>query len=395
MSGHCSIRRLHPKGRGARPAVGHGWAAIALAVSLWGSGPPAAGTGEWVQRTWVVMGTYLTVRVFHDDPAYAERVLDGVIGLVQDLDRRFTLYDPSSELWALNRRAGGPPVPVSEPLWDVLEQALAYSRETEGAFDVTVGPLVQLWGFLEGPRRVPSDEEIAQARTRVGYRKIELDPLRRTVRLATPGMVLDFGGIAKGYALDRAVERLRQAGLRHGLLNFGGEIYAMGASDGTDQPWTLAVRHPRRPDQAWQAFQVRDMAVSTSGDYERFFVVRGRRYGHILSPWTGRPVETDVVSVTVVTPSATEADALSTAFLVMGPERAQALVGPDRCRYVLWIRRQGRRLVEDPRSVWPPRPCPATTPAVRESGNSGVREFGNSGVREFGRWAIFIQAPLA
>ncbi len=310
-----------------------------------------------VQRTWVVMGTYLTVRVLHADAAYAERVLDGVIGLVQDLDRRLTLYDPSSELWALHRQAGGPPVPVSEALWDVLVQALQYSRETDGAFDVTVGPLVQLWGFLEGPRRVPSDGEIAQARARVGFTKIELDPSNRTVRLAVPGMVLDFGGIAKGYALDRAVERLRRAGLRHGLLNFGGEIYAMGTSDGADRPWTVAVRHPRRPDRAWQEFAVRDMAVSTSGDYERFFVVRGRRYSHILSPWTGRPVETDVVSVTVVTPSATEADVLSTAFFVMGPERARALVGADRCRYVLWVRQQGRRLFPDPRSVWPPRPC--------------------------------------
>jgi len=312
------------------------------------------------------MGTYLTVRVFHEDPAYAERVLDGVIELVQDLDRRFTLYDPSSELWALNRQAGGPPVSVSEPLWDVLERAVAYSQETGGAFDVTVGPLVQLWGFLEGPRHVPSDGDIARARARIGYRKIELDPSHRTVRLTVPGMVLDLGGIAKGYALDRAIELLRRAGLRHGLLNFGGEIYAMGASDATDRPWTVAIRHPRRPDRAWQELQVRDMAVSTSGDYERFFVARGRRYSHILSPWTGRPVETDVVSVTVVTPSATEADALSTAFFVMGPEPARALVGSDRCRYVLWIRRQGNRLTEDPRSVWPPRPCMGW-----ESGNSG------------------------
>lgn len=344
------------------------------------SAPPVSGTGRWVQRTWVVMGTYLTVRILHEDPVYAGRVLDDVIGLVQDLDRRFTLYDPSSELWALNRQAGGPAVPVSEPLWDILEQAIAYSRETKGAFDVTVGPIVQLWGFLEGPRRVPSDEEIAQARTRVGYRKIDRDPSRRMVRLTTPGMVLDFGGIAKGYALDRAVERLRQAGLRHGLLNFGGEIYAMGTSDGLDRPWTVIVRHPRRPDRVWQEFHVRDMAVSTSGDYERFFVARGRRYSHILSPWTGRPVETDVVSVTVVTPSATEADALSTAFFVMGPEQAQALVGSDRCRYVLWIRQQGDRLVEDPRSVWPPRPCPATTAGVREFGSLAVRQMGGPSV---------------
>jgi thiamine biosynthesis lipoprotein len=348
----------------ARPHVSYGWTAFVLAVGLWGMGapvprPPVAGVDGWTQRTWVVMGTYLTVRVRHADSAYAERILDGVIDLVQDLDRRLTLYDPSSELWALNRQAGGPPLPVSEPLWDLLERALAYSRETQGAFDVTIGPIVQTWGFLEGPRRVPSDEAIARARARVGYTKVELDPSRRTVRLTTPGMVLDFGGIAKGYALDRAVELLQQAGLRDALLNFGGEIYAMGTPDGGDRPWTLAVRHPRRPDRVWREFPVRDMAVSTSGDYERFFFQGGRRYSHILSPWTGRPVETDVVSVTVVAPSATEADALSTALFVMGPERAQALVGADRCRYVLWIRQQGRHLIEDPRSVWPPRPCPS------------------------------------
>ncbi|MCS7312896.1 MAG: FAD:protein FMN transferase [Acidobacteria bacterium] len=353
---------MNPKRQLARRSV-----AILVLGFWWTRGdalaPSVSEARGWVQRTWVVMGTYLTVRVSHEDPAHAERVLDDVIGLVQDLDRRFTLYDPSSELWALNRHAGGPPVPVSEPLWDVLERAIAYSQETAGAFDVTVGPIVQLWGFLEGPRRIPSDEAIAQARARVGYTQIEMNPSHRTVRLATPGMVLDLGGIAKGYALDRAVERLRQAGFHHGFLNFGGDIYAMGASDGVDQPWTVVVRHPRRPDQTWRELRVRDMAVSTSGDYERFFVARGRRYSHILSPWTGRPVEADVVSVTVVTPSATEADALSTAFFVMGPERARTLVGSDRCRYVLWIRQQGNRLFEDSRSVWPPRSCPGT--AVR------------------------------
>ncbi len=290
-------------------------------------------------RTWYVMGTVLTVWIPQVPPQRAREVSERIYRRIRDLDREMSLYRADSALWRLNRSAGQGPVRVSRDLWNVIARAIQISRDTRGDFDITVGPYMMLWGFFGGIPRRPTSEEIRSVRRRVGYPKIRLNRIHRTVELLEPGMVLDLGGIAKGYAVDEAVRILRDAGIRRALVHLGGEIYVLGPGPTPDCPWVIGIRHPRRPHDVWRYILLVNMAVSTSGDTERYLVIRGKRYPHILSPHTGQPVRHAVRSVTVVAPTATWADGLASALWVAGPRRGRAhlrrIHAP--CAFVLWI----------------------------------------------------------
>ncbi len=273
-----------------------------------------------VTRTRPAMGTLLAMTVRGLAGTAAEEAIDRAFAEVEALEASMTLWRPDSELRLATTLAARAPARLSPDLFRVVSLATRFAEESDGAFDPTVGPLVRLWGFLgDGQARVPADADVAQALAHVGWRRLHLDPAASTLRIDGAGIEIDLGGIGKGYAVDRALESLRAAGASAALVDFSGNLRAFGL------PAPVDVQHPRDGNGPLATLLLDEAAVSTSGDYEKYFVEDGVRYGHILDPRTGRPVR-GVASVTVVAPTAAEADALSTTLFVLGPERGAAML---------------------------------------------------------------------
>ncbi len=262
-------------------------------------------------------------------PQGTQAALDA-LDRVESLEGRLSFFRPDSELSRVNREAAQRLVAVSPALFELLQTAAALSAETEGAYDVTSAPLWEAWGFARRAGEIPSDAAIAEARSRVGVEWLELDPEQRTVRFRKPGVQINLGSIGKGYALDVCAEHLASQGVNDFLLHGGqSSVLARGfpmPGDATASPWEIGVGHPRRPQQRLGVVRLRDRALGTSSTQFQSFRHRGRRYGHILDPRTGQPAE-GVLAATVVARTAAMADALSTAFFVMGAERSM-----DYCR---------------------------------------------------------------
>jgi thiamine biosynthesis lipoprotein len=323
------------------------FAALAAAVlSAWAAGPAEAGSAEAgpapaaaartgaqggrsgeYSKSFRSMGTYFEIRVPLGDgaiaPDEARAAVDEAFGVVARLDSLLSTYKPASDVSIVNRNSGGAPTKVDPFVIAVLDSSLFYWRSTGGAFDVTVGPLMRLWGFRGGEPRVPETKRIEETLARVGASGIEIDRSDSSVRLRQLGGELDLGGIGKGFALDRAADVLRRRGIADAMLNSGGNLLFMGTAGG--RPWTTGIADPRSPDEVIARFEPGASAVSTSGDYESYFTACGVRYSHILDPRTGSPAF-GLRSVTVVAPAATGADALSTAIFVMGAGPGMELV---------------------------------------------------------------------
>jgi thiamine biosynthesis lipoprotein len=244
--------------------------------------------------------------------------VDEVFDEVDRLDGQMSNYKPESELSGINREASSRGVVVEPKLFHLLEDSFRYSRDTGGAFDITVGPLMKHWGFFQGQGRLPSPGEIAQVLRRVGYHHVLLDADRHTIRFDTSGVELDLGGIAKGYAVDRAVEILRSSGISAALVSGGtSSIYALG-SPPNQRGWTVNVRDPYDPHKVGDVVRLQNYSLSTSGSYEKFFQLGGKTYCHIMDPHTGWPVG-NMLSTAVLAPSTTQSEALSKPFFVWGP----------------------------------------------------------------------------
>ncbi len=306
---------------------------LLLVVALALPAPPAPAARA--ERARVLMGTVCTAVVDAADTAAAAAAIAAAFDEIARLEVVMSSWRSDSELSRLNAAAAARPFACSADLDAAIDSALAAARETDGAFDPTVEPLNRAWD-LRGRGRVPRATELDSALARVGWRGVTRDPATRSVRFSSPGMGLDLGGIGKGYALDRAAAQLGERGARRALVNFGGEVLAR--SDGP--AWTVTVAHPNDRLRPVVALEIANSAVSTSGQSERGVEVRGRRYGHILEPSTGRPLER-AASVTVVAASATRADALSTALLVMGRERAAEFATRNPELGVLWLEPAG------------------------------------------------------
>jgi thiamine biosynthesis lipoprotein len=264
------------------------------------------------------MGTVFTVVAYGRDRNYLAEVVDEVFDEVDRLDAQMSNYKPESELSGINREAGSRDVLVEPKFFQLLEDSFRYSRETGGAFDITVGPLMKLWGFFRGQGRVPRPAEIAEALTRVGYQHVMLDPTRRSIRFDTRGVELDLGGIAKGYAVDQAVGILRANGISVALVSSGtSSIYALG-SPPNERGWTIKVRDPYNPDKVGDVIHLENYSLSTSGSYEKFFQVGGKTYCHIMDPHTGWPVQ-NMLSAGILAPSTIQSEALSKPFFIWGP----------------------------------------------------------------------------
>jgi thiamine biosynthesis lipoprotein len=244
---------------------------------------------------------------------------------IDHLEQLLTVFCDSSEVSRLNQLAPLVEVPVEAGLFDLLDLSAELNATTEGAFDITCGVLIKLWGFYRGPRRVPSEEQLAQALERVGMRHVVLDRERQSVRYLAPGLEINLGSIGKGYALDRVVEFLRDRwGLSVGLLHGGhSSVFAIGSEPGDDRGWSVGIRHPWEPDRRLAIVRLRNRALGTSAATHQHLEYKGRKLGHILDPRTGWPAE-EMASASVVAPTAAQADALATAFFILGVDKARA-----------------------------------------------------------------------
>ena len=283
-----------------------------------------------------------------DVPAVLEKALDEV----DRIDRLMSHYLPHSPLSELNRRAADGAVAVDPELFDFIARSLDYSRASDGAFDITVGPLMKAWGFFDGDYRVPTAAELRDTRRRVGYRRVVLDRSRRTIRFDTPGVELDLGGIAKGYAVDRAIAVLERHGITAALVSAGGStIYGLGHPP--DRPsWEVKVQDPIDPAKVAFSVGLIDRALSMAGRSAKSFEADGTLYSHIMDPRTGRPVQ-GVLSVAVTSRTGTDGDALDDALMVMGVERGRRYLRqfPD-SRAWFWVSgATGARLVRLPISL--------------------------------------------
>jgi thiamine biosynthesis lipoprotein len=258
----------------------------------------------------------------------AEEALDEI----DRLEAQLTVYRDTSEVSRLNRAAPHAAIPVEEGLFELLRTAARIGVESEGAFDVTAGALIKLWGFYRGPRRVPSETERAAVLERVGMRHVVLDPEARSVRYLRTGLEINLGSIGKGYALDRAATILRQRQNLPGALLHGGHssVYAIGTEPGDERGWAVSLSHPWEPDRRIAMLRLRDRALGTSAATFRHLEHEGRKLSHVLDPRTGWPAE-GIALASAIAPTAAEADALATVFYVRGVDwtRTYCAAHPD------------------------------------------------------------------
>jgi len=274
---------------------------------------------ETYRKSEFLLDTIVTITVVADSGKKAEDAMDRAFAKIKRLGKLLDFFSPDSEISAINRNAGVSPVAVSPDTYAVLEKAAEVSTESNGAFDITVGVVVNLYDFHKKTR--PTDALIREKLPLVNFRDLILNRDKQTAFLKRKGMTIDAGGIAKGYAADRAVEVLKSAGIKAALVAVAGDIRAYGLKPG-GKPWRVGIRDPRGKglDDIIATLELKDMAISTSGDYERFFMENGKRIHHLIDPKTGYPAP-GVMSVTVVGPLAVYTDSLATALFISGIDK--------------------------------------------------------------------------
>jgi thiamine biosynthesis lipoprotein len=278
-------------------------------------------TGRWFTRSAAIMGTAIHVELWHEDRRAADDAIDAVMREMHRIDALMSHYKDSSELSRINREAARRPVEIGAELFSLLARSIEFSELSGGAFDITTASAGHLYDYRRRIR--PNEEELAAARTAIGYRHLELDPVRRSVRFARAGVRIDLGGFAKGYAADNGASILSRHGVRHAVVSAGGDSRVLG--DRRGRPWMVGVRDPRREGEVIALLPLEDTAVSTSGDYERFFDDGGERSHHLIDPRTGKSPQA-VHSVTVIAPDGLTSEALSKTIFVLGIERGMRIV---------------------------------------------------------------------
>lgn len=270
-------------------------------------------------QTFYIYDTVVNIKVFGDKAT--QQHMDHIQQMLEQMDTEFSRTKEDGELYAVNQAAGKEAVAVSDRTLDIVKQSLKYAEEMDGLFDPTIGPLVDLWAIGEGGEKVPAQADIDKAKSLINYKDVIVDEAAKTIKLAKEGMVLDMGGIGKGYAADRIAEYLKAQGLDSAMINLGGSsIIALGNKP-NGSPWNIGLQDP---DQSrgtqLGTIKISDEVIDASGVYERFFMQDGVRYHHILDPRTGFPSQVGLKSITIMSPNATDADALSTGVFLMGLE---------------------------------------------------------------------------
>jgi thiamine biosynthesis lipoprotein len=333
--------------------------AALLTLAIGGGGPrPALGeqprvgahTIAWRTRT---MGTIGQVMIVAADSQAVAPIAASALHVFAHVDSLMSNWTSTSEVARINREAKRGPIAIDSEVADVVALATRIGEQSGGAFDITVEPLVRLWGFLGGTPHVPQVERIDAVRSSVGLAHLQLDPHAATISFDGTNVAIDLGGIAKGYAADRALARLKLQGVQAALVDLSGNMASLGAPVGKSS-WIVGVRDPRDRVQYFARLQLRQDAVATSGNYEQFVDAGGRRYGHVLDPRTGWPVQ-GLISATVLAPTAAEADAWATAMLVLGPSRARHVASEHPELHVVLVEPGDSALAADPAvpdTVW-------------------------------------------
>jgi thiamine biosynthesis lipoprotein len=295
-------------------------------LSFTGKGPVDADSGYQI-----VMGTFAHIIAVAQNAGTAKKCIRAALEEIHKVDDLMSDYKSDTDISRVNREAYEKPVQVSEPTFEVLQRSIEFSRMTDGAFDVTVGPLVALFRKAKETKVAPSEEQIAQAKSKVGFEKLKLDSKDRTVRFSEKGMLLDLGGIAKGYAIDKAIEAARRCGAIGAMVDIGGDVRCFGLPPKGRDYWLIGLQDPNSAIEGMEGgglrlvLKITNEAVATSGDYQQFVIIEGKRYSHIMDRKTGKSAES-LSSVTIITDNATDADALATAVSVMGAEKGLALI---------------------------------------------------------------------
>ena len=277
----------------------------------------------------LVMGTFARVTVIAADSRTGAKCVEAALAEICKVDDLMSDYKEDSEISRANKGAFARPVEVGESTFEVIERSIEFSRLTDGTFDITVGPLVQLFRKAKNDGIAPTPEQIADAKTRVGYEKLILNDADHTVRFTVEGMGLDLGGIAKGYAVDKAIEAAQRCGASGAMVDLGGHVRCFGTPPKGREKWIIGLQDPNIDDFGGSGIllklQVSDTAVITSGDYQQFAIIDGKKQSHIIDRRTGKGAE-GLSSVTIIAPNAADADALATAVSVMGPEKGIELI---------------------------------------------------------------------
>jgi thiamine biosynthesis lipoprotein len=291
--------------------------ASAAVRSLFGGRPH----GGWIKREQAIMGTAISVELWCDDRRAGEAAAEAVMAEMHRIDHSMSPYRPDSELSRINREAASNAVPLSAEMTDLLLRALAFSKLSDGAFDITYAAVGRLYNYRERIR--PTESELELARAAVGYRNLLVDVAAQTVRFGRSGMCIDLGGFAKGHAVDRATEILRQRGITHANVTAGGDSRVIG--DRRGRPWSIGVRDPRRPGYVVALLPLEDTSISTSGDYERYFDEGDVRFHHLIDPATGQSPRS-IHSVTILAEDGLTTEALSKSVFVLGIDKGLQLI---------------------------------------------------------------------
>lgn len=313
---------MRRKGAAGRTVALPSFAALAAAAAIAASWCAPA-HAEWIYRQAPIMGTRCEVELWTDDHAKGEAAIDRVFALFRQFDERMSTFKPTSEVSYVNTHASLAPVHVSAELYDLTATAIQYSEITHGAFDITYASVGYLYDYYRHVH--PTNAQIDADLPAIGYRHIRLDARARTIFFDRPGVRIDFGGL-KGYIVDRGAELLKAAGFTHARVNAGGDTRILG--DRFGKPWIIGISDPDDPydpKNSLVRIPLEDAAVSTSGDYERYFFENGKRYYHILDPKTGRSPR-GVRSVTIIGPTATRTDALTKSVFVLGVKKGLAFI---------------------------------------------------------------------
>ena len=293
----------------------------------------SAGPGKQVELDSghrMVMGTFARVVVIAKDSDTAGRCIESGFTQINKVDDLMSDYKSDSEISSVNRAGFKKPVQLSQSTYEVLQRSIEFSELTDGAFDITVGPLVELFRKAKRKQILPNQDEITDAKSKVGFEKLKLDDQNRTVQFTVEGMQLDVGGIAKGYAVDWAVETMQNLGAIGGMVDLGGDIRCFGAPLKGRDHWVIGLQNPNMvKDSAGREvllkLKITNGAIATSGDYQQFVIIEGKRRSHIINRNTGTSTE-GLSSVTIIADNAINADALATAVSVMGSEKGLELI---------------------------------------------------------------------
>ncbi len=297
---------------------------------------------EWFEREEAIMGTRVAVQLWSEDAVLAKRAMDAVIAEMRRTDELMSTYKPASQLSQVNAHAYERAVEVDADIIDVVEKAIEYSRLSDGVFDVTYASVGYLFDYRKHLH--PTEAQIAAALPSVDYRQLRVDHDARTIRFLKPGMRIDLGGIAKGWAVDRCIDVLRGLGIEHAMVNAGGDTRLLG--DRRGKPWVVGIRDPRNEGKVVTRIPLQDEAISTSGDYERYFEEDGVRYHHILEPGTGKSPKA-VRSVTVISSTATRTDGLTKPIFILGVERGMEFVRRVQDAEAIIVDNEGRIFYSD------------------------------------------------